>query len=144
MDLGIGEHDPGTGGILDGELSLAVLAGDAADGAGEVVAGEGLDVLDLEGLDVEVVEAEEGDGVVDVEAEGEGAHEVLALLQGAGVGGVLGGAQLDAPVLHVHAHLQLQVLDEGRVDLGPRALERREAVRGDRHFARLDVGCWVL
>lgn len=49
MDLGVGEDDPRPRGVLDGVLRLAVLAGDAADGSGEMVALQGLDVLDLEG-----------------------------------------------------------------------------------------------
>lgn len=49
VDLGVGEYDACARGILDGVLGLAVLACDAADGAGEMVALQGLDVLDLEG-----------------------------------------------------------------------------------------------
>ena len=56
--------------------TLTVLAGDAANGAGQMVAVEGLDVLDLEGLDVEVVESEQGDGIVDIEAERKRADEL--------------------------------------------------------------------
>lgn len=48
MDLGVGEDDARARGIFDGILGLAVLASDAADGAGEVIALKGLDILDLE------------------------------------------------------------------------------------------------
>lgn len=95
--------------------------------------------LYLKGLNVEVVHAQQGDGVVDVEAQGEGAHKVGALLDRAVVGGGLGGAQLDGLALHVHAALQLEVLDQRRVDLGPRGLERRHAVGRDGHLAVLDA-----
>lgn len=43
----------------------------------------------LKRLDIEVIHPEQGDGVVDVEAQGKGAHEVRALLDGAVVGGGL-------------------------------------------------------
>lgn len=90
-------------------------------------------------LDVEIIQPQQRDRVVDVEPEGEGAHEVGALLDGAGVGGDLGGAQLDALALHVHAALQPEVLHERRVDLGPGGLEGRHAVRRDGHLAVLDA-----
>ena len=48
-------------------------------------------VLDLERCEVEVVHAEERDGVLDVEAEGEGLDEVGALLDRADVFCVFGG-----------------------------------------------------
>lgn len=87
---------------------------------------------------VEVVETQQGNGVVDVEAEGEGADKVLALLQGAVVEGVLGGAELDGLAARVHADLELEVVDEGRVDVDPVGLERGEAVRRDGDLACLD------
>lgn len=50
--------------VLDGELGLAVLACDAPDCAREVVPVESFDVFDFEGVEVEVVHTEEGDGVL--------------------------------------------------------------------------------
>lgn len=38
VDLLVGQHDTRARGVLDGELGLAVLSSDAADGAGQVVA----------------------------------------------------------------------------------------------------------
>lgn len=70
---------------------------------------------------------------------GGGAY-ILALLYSPVVGGVARRPQLDALVLGVHADLQLQVLDERRVELGPGGLERRHAVRRDGHLAGLHVG----
>lgn len=84
--LAVSEHDARPAGILNRKLGLAVVAGDPADGAREVLAVQRLDVADLKRLDVQVVEPEEGDGVVDVEAEADGAQEVVALLQGFGRG----------------------------------------------------------
>lgn len=67
MNLLVRQHNTCATRVLNRELCFTVFAGDAADGAPHVLALQGLHVLDLEGLDVEVVEAEEGDGVVDVE-----------------------------------------------------------------------------
>src|SRR6187549_1501130 len=54
--LGVGKHNPRATRILYRELGFAILAGDAADGAGErVTLQDLLDVLDFKGLDVEVV-----------------------------------------------------------------------------------------
>ena len=44
MDLGVGEHDARFGDVLDGVLRAAVLPGDAADCAGEVIAFQRLHV----------------------------------------------------------------------------------------------------
>ena len=86
VNLAVREHDARPARILNRKLGLPGLAGDPADGAREVLAVQRLDVADLKGLDVEVVEPEEGDGVVDVEAERDGAEEVVALLEGFGRG----------------------------------------------------------
>ena len=88
-------------------------------GSGQVVARQRLDVLDLERLDIQVVEPQQGNGVLDIEAQRKGAHKVLALLQGACVGSVLARTELYALVLEVHPNLQLEVLDQGRVDFWP-------------------------
>lgn len=168
VDLGVGEHYSRPRRILDGVPGLAVLASDTADGAGEMVTLKCLDVLEkggslmsvsdngcrvgewqeeggmatyfnLERLNVEIIHPEQGDSVVDVEAQGKGTHEVGALLDRAVICGDLGGAQLDALALHVHAALELEVLDQRRVDLGPRGLERRHAVGRDGDLAVLDA-----
>lgn len=52
------------------------MSSNAADRAREVVAVERLDVLNLERLDVQLLEAEERDRVLDGEAEGVGGEEV--------------------------------------------------------------------
>ena len=89
MYLAVRQHDPRPARILNREAGLAVVARDPADRAREVLAVQRLHVADLKGLDVEIVEPEEGDGVVDVEAEAYRAEEVVALLEGFG-GGVVG------------------------------------------------------
>lgn len=99
VDLLVGDDDPGAGAVLDGELGLSPFAGEPADGPLLVLAAQRLHVLDLEGLDVEVVQAEEGDRVCHVEAEHEGVHEVSALLQVAHLRRVPSGLQFDLPGL---------------------------------------------
>ena len=72
------------------------FASQSSDAPGQVVALKGLDVLDVEGVQVEVVQPEHGQSVVDLEAENKGLDKVGRLLQ---VGNVLGLlARLD---LHV-------------------------------------------
>src|SRR4051812_25050231 len=72
VDFGVGKHDPGPAGVLDGELCLAVLAGDTANGTTHVLALQGLDILDLESLNVQVIQTQQGDGIVHVKAQTEG------------------------------------------------------------------------
>lgn len=90
MDLAIGEDDSRLGGILNRPLRLPVLACDAAYRAAQMIAGQVLHILDLEGLDVQIVQLQESDCVLDVEShDGKGTHEVLPFLEGAGFGGVV-------------------------------------------------------
>jgi len=85
----VGKDDAGACGILNTEFGAAVLAGDAADTAGKVLALQGgLDILHLEALEVEVIDTEKSDGILHGEAVHEGLNEVGALLEGVGI---LGG-----------------------------------------------------
>ena len=79
--LAVRQHDPRLARVLNRKLGLPVVARDPADCAREVLAVQRLHVTNLKGLDVEVVEPEEGDGVVDVEAEAYRAQKVVALLK---------------------------------------------------------------
>jgi len=65
--------------------SSLTRTGNAPDGAAEVVALEHLHVRHLEGLDVQVVETQQRDGVGEVKAQQERLHKVLRLLQRASV-----------------------------------------------------------
>lgn len=49
VNLRVGEHDTRARGVLDGVFGFAVFACDTADGAGEMVALEGLDIFNFEG-----------------------------------------------------------------------------------------------
>jgi hypothetical protein len=138
MHLTIRQHHPRARRILNRELGLPVLSRDPADRPPQMLALQRLDVLDLERLDVEVVEPEQGDGIVDVEAQREGPQEVFAFLEGVGAGGVARGAKLDGAGFRVHPYLQVEVLDQRGVDLRPGVLEGCHAVRWDGDFAGLD------
>ena len=61
-----------------------------------------------------------------------------------GGGGWVGGdAQFDGFLSDVHAYLEVEVGDEGRVDFGPGLFERGEAVRwdGDLAVGEFSEGC---
>lgn len=60
MNLRISEDDTGAASVFNSEFRLAVLASYSSDRAGEVISLECFDVLDFEGVKVEVVEAQQG------------------------------------------------------------------------------------
>jgi len=51
----VSEDDSGLRGVFDSEFGLAIFACNTADGSGKMLAGEGFDVFDFEGFDVEIV-----------------------------------------------------------------------------------------
>ena len=136
VDLGISQHNPRPARVLDGVFCLAVLSSNTADRTAQVISLQGLYVLDLERLDVELVDPEKSDGVGDLESHGEGLDKVLTPLEGIdALGRLLGAAQLDDLARRIHADLELEVLDQWRVYLGPLTLERGHAVRRDGDFS---------
>lgn len=99
--------------VLDGKLGLAVLSCNTTDSTAQSILTESLaDVLDVEGLNVEGVQAEESDGVVDVETHGESRDEIGAHLEGIVALGEFAGSELNSLLLDVHANLKLAVLNE--------------------------------
>jgi len=48
---------------------------------GQVVSFQRLDIFNVKGVEIEVVESEQGQSVIDLEAENKGPHEVCGLLQ---------------------------------------------------------------
>jgi len=107
------KNDAGLCRVLNRKLGLAVFSCNTADGAAQSILTESLaDVLDVEGLNVEGVEAEESDGVVDVETHGESRDEIGAHLEGIVALGEFAGSELDSLLLDVHADLQFAVLNE--------------------------------
>ena len=89
--------------------------------------------------DIEIIKPQKRNCIVNVKPAHEGPKEIHPALNGLRVRGVLARPQLDGLALHVHAHLQLEVLDERRVDAGPLRLEWRHAVRRDADLAVLDA-----
>lgn len=87
----IGQDDPRSTSILNDEPRLSLMTRNTPNRTTQVIAMEGLDVLDLERFDVELLKAEEGDGVVYCEAEGVGTEEVGGAGERGGGGGVLRG-----------------------------------------------------
>lgn len=142
MHLAIRQHHPRPGRILNRKLGLPILPRDAANRPPQMLALKRLDVFDLEAFDIELIQPQEGDGIVDVEAEAEGPEEVFAFLERVGCGWVVArGAELDGAGFGVHAHLEVEVFDQGRVDFGPGVFEGGHAVGGDGDFAVLDSSC---
>jgi len=60
----ISEDDPRPARILDRKLGLAVLPCDTPDRSGQVIPVQRLDVLDLERIEVQIFQTEDGDGVL--------------------------------------------------------------------------------
>lgn len=132
MDPGVSNHDTRLGHVLDGELGATALAGQTADRPVLVVALQRLHVLDLERLDEQVLESQQRQRILDVEAEQESAHKVGRLLQIGDVRRFRANADFHLVDLHVEADLQLQVLDDGRKDLQPVFFQRGvSAFRGN-------------
>ena len=72
MDLAVGQHDPGLGDVLDGKFSPPALPRQAPNSSGQVVALQSLHVLDLETVDEQVVQPDDGQGVLHLEPADEG------------------------------------------------------------------------
>merc|ERR1719334_1743802 len=66
MNLGVGEHDAHFADIFDGEFGFAVRAGDAADGARQMIAFEFFHVGDFEGFEEKVGETNQSQSVGDM------------------------------------------------------------------------------
>lgn len=135
VNLLVCQHHSSLCRILDGKLCLSVFTGDTADRASKMLSLQRLHVLDLKALDIQIVEPQQRDRIVDIEAEGKGADKVGALLQRSRVDRLLRRPHLDGLVFGVHAHLEEKVFHKWRVDLGPAVLERSEAVGRDGDFA---------
>ena len=91
MHSRIGHHNPTPCRVLNCEPRLTVLPSHSPNCTAEMVPAQEFDVGDLERLDIEVIESEEGDRILDFEAEAVGGYEVGAFLEGAGIECVLGG-----------------------------------------------------
>jgi hypothetical protein len=113
-----------------------------ANSSAEMLALECLDILDLESLNVQIIQTQQSNSVIQIETQAESVDKVCALLQSTSVVGESACAELDILVLGVDSALQLEVLNQGRVDLGPCVLQGSPAVRRYGDFAGFgaDVG----
>ena len=105
MDLVICQHDSGLSHVLNGVLRPPALASHPADGPGKMVTLQGLDILDLEAVDEQVVEPDERQSIFNFEAEDKGPDEVCSLLQGGRVLCVLARPHLHVPGFQVEPDL---------------------------------------
>lgn len=64
QDVRISQHYTCPTRILNRKLCLSILPRDSTDSSGQVVPVQRLDVLDLEGIEVEVFETEDGECVL--------------------------------------------------------------------------------
>jgi len=135
MDLGVGEHDADFAYVFDGEFGFAVGAGDAADGARQMVAFEFFNVGDFEGFEEEVVETNQSQSVGDVEAQDERANEVGRLLEGTNGFGFIAGFDFHVSRLQVKSDLKFQMLHDRRVNLLPVLFQRRIPIVGNWNFS---------
>ena len=128
VDLLVGHDDSRASGVLNRILRLAILARDSTKGSGEVVPMEHLHVSHHEGVDVEVVQTEQGYCILKLEAHHECLHEILAFLNSPEIVGTVGGLELNTPRLRVEPNLQLEVLDDRTHQVLPLTPQRRQAM----------------
>ncbi len=74
----------------------SIFACNSSNRSGQIITLQRLNVLNLEGVDKEIVHSEEGDGVVCIESEGKRFDKVGAFLEHTLFGGVAGGFEFDA------------------------------------------------
>ena len=67
VDLAVGQHYPGLGDVLDGKFCSASLPRQSPDGSSQVVSLQCLHVLDLEAVYEQVVQSDDGQGVLHLE-----------------------------------------------------------------------------
>ena len=118
-----------------------------ANSSAEMFALQRLDILDLKSLDVQIIQTQQSNSIIQIETQAESMDEICALLQSSSIIGEPACAQLDILVLGVDSALQLEVLDQRRVHLGPCVLQGSPAVRRYGDFAGFgaDVGvCGLL
>mmetsp|Transcript_6699 Transcript_6699/g.14692 ORF Transcript_6699/g.14692 Transcript_6699/m.14692 type:complete len:226 (-) Transcript_6699:65-742(-) len=125
-------------------LCLAILACNSADTSRHVVTLQSLDILDLEGLQEEVVQSQQGNGISLIKAQHEGLHVVSSFLECADVLSALRVADLNRSSPSVHSHLQLHVLDKGLDQTHPVCLQRCEPVWWHWYSSQLPLSALLL
>ena len=66
MDLAVGQHYPGLGHVLDGKFSSPSFPCQSPDSSSQVIPLQSLHVLDLEAVDEQVVQPDDGQGVLNL------------------------------------------------------------------------------
>ena len=72
VDLAVGQHYPGLGDVLDGKFSSPSLPRQSSYGSSQVISLQSLHVLDLEAVYEQVVQSDDGQGVLHLEPADEG------------------------------------------------------------------------
>jgi hypothetical protein len=80
MNIRFCKDDSGFAGILNGEFRLSVLSGNTTNGTRQVVAVQGLHILDLERIQVQVIQTKQCSGVL-CRLEGARGREICQLRQ---------------------------------------------------------------
>ena len=81
MNFVICEDYPGFGGVLDGEFSSASFSSQTSYASRQMVAFQGLHILDLERFDEKFVQSEQREGIIDFESQGKRSNEIFPSLE---------------------------------------------------------------
>jgi len=123
MNVCIGQNDSSLCGILNGILRLSRDPRYPSNGSGQMFATQTLDILDLERVNEQLIQSQQGDRITNLETQHERTNIIGTFLQGIGDAGFSGGLEFHTSFLRVHANLDLHVLNDGRIQLHPMALQ---------------------
>lgn len=135
VDALVVERNPRPRRVLDRVLDLAAFASNSTDGSRQVVAGERLNICHIELVHVDVVQADDGERVVDFEAIDERFDEIDSFAHRVRIRSLAARLELDAVNLCVVANVQLQIVDYRVDDRREVVFERRAAIRRNGDFA---------
>jgi len=109
MDLGVGENNTGTCGVLDRKLDLTTFTSQPTDGSTQMVAPQRLDVLDFERFDVQIIQSEEGNRILDFEAHQKCIHKIRGFLNRTRGRRFVAGFYFHLFRFEVHAHVEFHM-----------------------------------
>ena len=95
MDLCVSQNNPSLWDVFDCVFGSATFPCQTADTASKVIAFERLDVLDIKRVEVEVVQAKQGERIIDLESQNESPNKICRFLQVGNVLGVLASLDLN-------------------------------------------------
>ena len=105
MDLSVSQNNPGLRDVFDCVFGSATFPCQTADTASKVIAFERLDVLDIKRVEVEVVQAKQGERIIDLESQNESPNKICRFLQVGNVFGVLASLDLNISVFQVESEI---------------------------------------